>query len=416
MHHSLKAAALAGIPLILAACGGGDSAAPAAAAPPTGTAPVSSLAVSLPPAPVLPAAVIPAGTGSFECRGVRIGMVELDTVVVPAGALCVLDGTALRGSLQAGSGAVVDGRNLRISGNLQADGATAVTVAGNSTIGGSLQLVQGERATVINAQVTGDVQISAQRGAVLVQDNRIGGNVQIEDNRGGVTINTNVAIGNIQCKQNLPAPIGTGNRAAQLQDQCATLVAPGGPADPGGPTPPVTPPPQLPPPASPPPAGGTFTCSNLALGAIAIDTVVVPANTRCALTGTRLVGSVLLEPGAQLDARDVTIGGNLQAERAARMALMGASRITGAVQLVQSGPATIDGAQVTGDIQVSASTGLVWVQNARVGGNLQLNDNRGGVLLFDNRVNGNLQCGQNQPAPDGRGNVAALKEGQCMGL
>jgi hypothetical protein len=51
-----------------------------------------------------------------------------------------------------------------------------------------------------------------------------------------------------------------------------------------------------------------------------------------------------------------------------------------------------------------------------VGGNLQINENRGGALLFDNRVNGNLQCGQNQPAPDGRGNTAALKEGQCAAL
>lgn len=418
MRHSLKAAALAAAPLFLVACGGGGDgpsvASPSPAA--SGGAAVTALAVTLPPAPLLPAAVVPSASGTFTCRGVRIGAIEIDTVVVPAGALCVLDGTTLRGSLQAAEGAVLDARNLRMAGSVQAQGAAAVVIGGNSAIGGSVQIVQGERATVLNAQVTGDIQVTAQRAAVLVQDNRVGGNVQLEDNRGGVTVNTNVAVGNIQCKQNQPAPIGTGNRAAQLQDQCAQLVAPGGPANPGLPTPPVTPPPALPPPAAAPQPGGTFTCSNVALGAIAIDTVVVPANARCTLTGTRLIGSVIVEQDAQLDARDVSIGGNLQAERAARIALVGSSRVTGSVQVVRSGPATLDGAQVGGDIQATANDGLVWVQNARVGGNLQINENRGGALLFDNRVNGNLQCGQNQPAPDGRGNTAALKEGQCAAL
>lgn len=418
MRQTLKTAVLAAAPFMLAACGGGGDgpAAPAPSSAPAAGAPVTALTVTLPPAPVLPAAAIPPGSGTFTCRGVRIGAIDLDTVVVPAGALCVLDGTALRGSLQVESGAVVDARNLRATGSVQAQGAAAVLIGGNSTIGGSVQLAQGDRATLLNAQVAGDIQITAQRGAVLVQDNRVGGNVQLEDNRGGVTVNTNVATGNLQCKQNLPPPIGTGNRAAQLQDQCAQLTAPSGPANPGVPTPPVTPPPQLPPPATPPQPGGSFTCSNVALGAIAIDTVVVPANARCTLTGTRLIGSVIVEPGAALDARDAVIGGNLQAERAARVALTGASRVTGSVQLVQSGPVTVDGAQVTGDIQATANSGLVWLQNTRVGGNVQINENRGGALLFDNRIVGNLQCGQNQPAPDGRGNSAALKEGQCVGL
>jgi hypothetical protein len=43
-------------------------------------------------------------------------------------------------------------------------------------------------------------------------------------------------------------------------------------------------------------------------------------------------------------------------------------------------------------------------------------ENLGGALLYTNRIVGNLQCKQNQPAPDGSGNIAALKEDQCVGL
>jgi hypothetical protein len=49
------------------------------------------------------------------------------------------------------------------------------------------------------------------------------GNIQLEDNTGGITLNSNVTNGNLQCKQNQPAPVGSGNRAALKEDQCQSL-------------------------------------------------------------------------------------------------------------------------------------------------------------------------------------------------
>jgi hypothetical protein len=414
MRQRLALLACASAPLLLAACGGGgDSPTATAPAPAAAGAPVVALSVL--PAPTLPPAALPIGSGLFDCRNLRIGAVEIDSVRVPSGAACVLDGTGLIGSIIVEPGAVLDARNVRVRGNVQADGATAVLIAGNSAITGSVQLVQGGAATLVNAQVGGDLQIAANRGALLAQDNRVTGNVQVEDNTGGVTLNANVIGGNLQCKQNQPAPTGSGNRAAALQDQCANLAPAATPPTPVPPTPPVTPPPTLPPLANPP-AGGTVTCRDASLGAVNVDTVVVPANARCTLTGTRLIGSLLVEQGAQADVRDAVINGNVQAERATRVAIAGASRIGGSVQIVQSGAAIVDGATITGDIQLTGNAGMQWLQANRVGGSVQVNENRGGALLYDNRIVGNLQCGQNQPAPDGRGNSAALKEGQCEAL
>jgi hypothetical protein len=413
MRQRLALLACASAPFLLAACGGGDSPNSAAAPPSAGANPATAL--SLAPAPSLPPAAIAPGTGLFDCRNQSIGAVDIDSVRVPSGAACVLDGTGLIGSILVERGAVLDARNVRVGGNVQAEGAAAVLIAGNSAVTGSVQLVQGGAATLTNVQVRGDIQLFANRGALLLHDSRVTGNVQVEDNTGGVMLTNNAINGNLQCKQNLPVPIGSGNRAAALQDQCANLAPAVTPPTPVPPTPPVTPPPALPPLPSPP-AAGTVTCRDASLGAVNVDTVVVAANARCTLTGTRLIGSLHLEQGAQADLRDAVINGNVQAERAARLAIAGATRIGGSVQIVHSGVATIEGATVTGDIQLTANSGLAWLQANRVGGNVQVNENRGGALLYDNRIVGNLQCGQNQPAPDGRGNSAALKEGQCAPL
>jgi hypothetical protein len=401
-------------PLLLAACGGGaDSPADTAPLPAATGVPVAAL--SLAPAPSLPPAPASIGSGTFECRNVRIGAVDIDTVSVPAGALCVLDGTGLIGSILVNRGAVVDARNVRVRGNLQADGAASVLLAGNSAINGSVQIKQGGSAIVANAQIGGDLQLFTNRGALLAQDNRVGGSIQAEDNTGGLTLNNNVANGNLQCKQNQPAPTGSGNRAASIEDQCRNLAPATTPSPGGTPTPPTTPPPALPP-ATGVPSGGTFTCSNQSVGAIDADTVVVPNGARCSLDGTRLIGSLLVQSGAEVDARNVSVNGSLQAEGAARVVVGGSSRFGGSVQIKQSGTALIEGAAVTGDIQLDANSGLLWVSANRVGGNVQVIDNRGGALLYDNRITGNLQCKQNQPAPDGRGNTAALKEDQCAAL
>jgi hypothetical protein len=408
--HIKRAVSAAFLPaLFLAGCGGGDS----GSATPAPATPGVTTRASLPPAPALPAAVVPAGANTFECRNVRIGAVEIDSVNVPAGAICVLDGTGLAGNLTANRDAVADARNVRIRGSVQADGAASVTLAGTSAVTGAVQIKQGGAANVLNAQIGGDLQLTQNRGALLAQDNRVTGNIQVEQNTGGVALIANLANGNLQCKENQPAPTGADNRAAQLEGQCAAL-APAAPPAPA-PVPPGTTPPTLPP--APTPIGsGTFVCSNVAIGAVSIDTVSVPAGARCVLDGTQLIGSILVEAGGEVAARNIRVNGNLVGDRAARIVLDGSSRVGGSVQVKEGGPVTVAGADITGDIQVTKNAGLAWLQNNRVGGNVQVMENLGGALLYTNRIVGNLQCKQNQPAPDGSGNTAAQKEDQCVGL
>jgi hypothetical protein len=51
----------------------------------------------------------------------------------------------------------------------------------------------------------------------------VGGNLQAFANSGGVTVIGNLIKGNLQCKENLPPPVGGGNRASSKEDQCAGL-------------------------------------------------------------------------------------------------------------------------------------------------------------------------------------------------
>lgn len=232
MNTTIKKTALlvAAAPLFLAACGGSSdgpaptpSPNPAPAGGPTPPAAPAPAPLGLPPVPTLPPAVVPAGANTFECRNVSIGAINIDAVVVPANATCVLSGTGLNGSLQVGQGASVDARNVRVTGGLQASEAAQVVVGGNSTFGAAVQISQGQRAYVYNAQITGDLQVRAQRGEVVLRDNRVGGSIQIDENLGGVQVITNRATGNLQCGQNIPPPQGSGNVAALKENQCRTL-------------------------------------------------------------------------------------------------------------------------------------------------------------------------------------------------
>ena len=51
-----------------------------------------------------------------------------------------------------------------------------------------------------------------------------------------------------------------------------------------------------------------------------------------------------------------------------------------------------------------------------IGGSLQAVKNTGGLSINNNTIDGNLQCKENQPAPTGSGNTAALKTDQCRAL
>lgn len=162
-------------------------------------------------------------SGNVTCVGLTIGAVRLDSVSVPAGATCTLLGTTMNGSVEVGAGARLTAENINVTGNLLADGASALRLTGNSLIGGSLQLQRGGDSVVAGAAITGDLQIDAMAGAVSASNNRVTGSLQAMANRGGLALTGNRMGGVMQCKDNLPAPTGSGNVASLKEDQCRGL-------------------------------------------------------------------------------------------------------------------------------------------------------------------------------------------------
>ena len=206
MTHLLKLTSFAGIAALGAACtvAGTDS-----------TDRESSLELA-------PAGAF-AEDDDVDCDNLQVGAVEVDTVIVPDGAECLLDGTELEGSIKVGEGAILTAYDVRVNGDIQADGAMVVTVAGASTVGGSVQLKEGGSASISGAEITGDLQFEDNGGALEAFSNVINGNLQAFENSGGVSLSGNSIDGNLQCKENRPAPTGSGNSAASKEDQCAGL-------------------------------------------------------------------------------------------------------------------------------------------------------------------------------------------------
>lgn len=423
--------ALAVLPaLLLAACGGGgaDSGAAGATNPGAAAAP-STRATALSAAPVLPAGTAPVPALTYRCGNVALGALRSGEIEVPAGQVCVLQGTRVEGNVKLNAGSVLDARDVTVIGNLQADGAATVVVAGVSSFTGSVQLKQGGSATLLGLRVTGDIQLDNNAGALVAEANVTGGNVQVVGNRGGVTLLNNRADGNLQCKENQPAPVGSGNTAASIEDQCRNMAAPAGVA-PGAPSPAPAPTSPLPPLPPAPPSGGlpaptlpegvfsagsNVTCRNLSLGAVTYANVAVPAGARCELRATRLTGNLELGPGAGVDSWNADIAGSVQGDGPGVVQLSGGS-VGGSVQAQRAAAATLAGTRIGGSVQFEAATGLLWLQNLVVTGDIQLFGNRGGAVLNDNSAGGNLQCKENMPAPSGSGNRASSKEDQCSAL
>ena len=168
-------------------------------------------------------ALAPAHADERQCTG-SMARVTVDNVRVPEGARCTLDGTRIEGNLKIERGATLQARSIRVGGNIQAEGARQVSVAGRSSVGGNVQIKQGGGASIRRVDVGGDIQLDDNVHQLAVQDNRVGGNIQVFQNRGGAYIAGNVVDGNLQCKENRPAPRGGGNHVdGNREDQCRQL-------------------------------------------------------------------------------------------------------------------------------------------------------------------------------------------------
>jgi hypothetical protein len=71
--------------------------------------------------------------------------------------------------------------------------------------------------------IHGNFQYVENSGPLFASGAFIGSDFQLFSNTGGATLTRNTIRQNMQCKENTPAPVGSGNRAGDKEDQCAGL-------------------------------------------------------------------------------------------------------------------------------------------------------------------------------------------------
>ena len=153
------------------------------------------------------------------------------------------------------------------------------------------------------------------------------------------------------------------------------------------------------------------------IGDRTLDNVKVPQGETCTLNGTKVKGTIKVNRGARLEAIDVNVIGNVQAENARNVIVRAGSRVDGSVQVVQGRRARVANSNVGSDILYDDQNGEVIARGNDVGGNVQAFQNTGGVRIRGNAIDGNLQCKANRPPPTGGNNrVEGSKEDQCKGL
>ena len=199
------------------------------------------------------------------------------------------------------------------------------------------------------------------------------------------------------------------------------------------------------------PAAADVTVSGRVGPSVIEDNIVVERGRKCVLNGTVIKGNVFVRPGAKLVAYGATIEGNVQADPTSRvelrsrtkvdgdfqgkgtrqLAALYGTRIAGNIQLEfadtprAARSLAVQRATVSGDVQVTKSTGQINVRSSSIGGNIQLTenleghyhvtsnrvdgdiqvfDNLGKISIIRNRVNGNLQVKDNERRPIVRNN------------
>jgi hypothetical protein len=148
-----------------------------------------------------------------------------------------------------------------------------------------------------------------------------------------------------------------------------------------------------------------------------LDNVRVPQGEQCTLRGTKVKGTITVNDNARLEAINVSVIGNVQAENARNVIIRKTSKVDGSVQIVQGKRARVRNSKVGSDILYDEQSGEVAVRGTTVGGNVQAFQNNGGVIVRGTVIDGNLQCKGNHPAPKGGNNqVDGSKEDQCSSL
>jgi thermitase len=202
----------------------------------------------------------PRSYGAVQCQG-TIAAIPVDSVTVPSGATCTLNGTRIAGAVKVGQNASLSASDILVGGGVEGLKATNITLS-SAFVTGSIQLKEGGAATLDRTRIGGSVQLEKNTQAILITessigsslqakensggvtilsndiassaqlekntgallhiaDNIIGSDLQVKENSGGVTILSNDIASTLQCEQNSPAPTSTGNNANQTQGQCS---------------------------------------------------------------------------------------------------------------------------------------------------------------------------------------------------
>ncbi len=219
------------------------------------------------------------GDDDFTCVG-SFTRGRYENVIVPDGATCTLTGARVRGNVVVSTRGTLVSSKTRVEGNIQVAFDGGLSVDGVS-VDGNIQTDEAAWVQVQRSRVKGNVQIDATAGtpptggpnlvcengvegslqvtkntapfdlgctrgnqlrgnlqvvdneipgsvgqvAIAVRRNGVRGDLQFQNNQtGGVfEISNNSVRQNLQCVDNAPAPIGSGNRAGDLEDQCAGL-------------------------------------------------------------------------------------------------------------------------------------------------------------------------------------------------
>jgi len=203
------------------------------------------------------------------------------------------------------------------------------------------------------------------------------------------------------------------------------------------------------------PGDGTTTC--VVSDRTFDDDVTVPADLHCVFYNVIIEGNLVLSADSHVEhwgghvdgdvkvytgaeyradfGELVTVGGNVQADRAAAIRLTDAAiegdvqtlrtplvevvngSVDGNIQNDRGSAVTITGVTVNGNIQPLENDGMVTINDNTVNGDVQPKENTGGVTINDNQIDGNLQCESNTPPPTGSGYVVqGDAEGQCSAL
>ena len=177
-----------------------------------------------------------AAQAAVTCNSTLTGTVG-QSVIVPSGSTCKLDGARISGNVTVESGGILSAGTSRantITGNVINHGGNVTlscfTITGSLTsTGGSLNIPGGNRPTcarrvngsvaisggnpayVLYASIGGRLSVTGSVNVPFIEGNRVAGNMTISGNAGSPQISANTVGGGLRCVANAAPPTTGGN-------------------------------------------------------------------------------------------------------------------------------------------------------------------------------------------------------------